>query len=142
MSLISANSNIALLTPSRSVVVEPMRFVALTAPLQRAMLEWLEASEDGFQDVLTNTSIVGRMTMVFCAERGNILNEGTLQARLPDAERKFSAIKEIVGVVGKVERPAAVEVYFVGASQDRLHVLILPVTVDEQRLLMVTVGEW
>lgn len=140
--MISANSNVAVLTPSRRVVVEPMRFAALSPWLQEVMLAWLEESKYGFQDVLANTVIVGRSCFLYDPARDVFLNRGVLGRTLVQPEVRFSAIREIVAAVGELDRPRAFQCMLIGESKDWTDLVILPIILDGTPVYSVTVEGW
>jgi hypothetical protein len=68
--MIYAKSNLSLISPSRKMVVEPMRFVDLEPALQIPILEWLQQRRFGFLDVLANTLICSRWTIIYHIKKG------------------------------------------------------------------------
>lgn len=141
MRMFSANSNISLLTRSRMIVVEDLRFVDLPARLQLSMLEWMQQSEFGFHEVFSNPLIVGRSSFIFHRDRQELLNEGALRATLTNSESRFSAIREVFDAIGEVDRPRAYEYYVIGEPA-RLQLVALPLCCEGERLLTLTVDGW
>lgn len=136
--MISAQ-NIINLMQKPSATIEPMRFVALPRHLQLAMLEWMEVSEAGWNDVLANTIIVGRSTALWHMERGELLNERALTRTLSQADRRLPKLRLVLSEIGVLDRPCARQCLVGGAS---LQLVVLPIAVDGATVYAATVAGW
>lgn len=125
--------------PKPRTKIEPMRFVALPRHLQLAMLEWMEVSEAGWNDVLANTIIVGRSTALWHLKRGELLNERALSRTLHQADRRLLQLRFVLSEIGVLDRPCARQCLVGGG---RLQMVVLPITVDGATVYAATVAGW
>jgi len=140
--VIPANSNVALLMASSRVVVQPLSFASMTPAMQNAMIEWQEEKKTGFSDVLSNTAVVGRMTVLYDPMRAVVLNAGSLTGVLVNAGEKLEMVRMIAGSLDNLDRPRALQCRLVGAEPSRMSLIVLPILLDGTPIHAISVAGW
>jgi hypothetical protein len=135
-------SRAAYIVPAPGFIIRHVSFLDLNLALKTATLEWLEQSKDGSADILSNETICGARSFLFCEETGELLNEDALVRAFDNAYYHIEIAKKIHASLGDVDRPMALRFSVLEDLDGGLQFIVLPIETGRRRMQLVRVAGW